>query len=178
MRIFEDIITGTEVISDSYPMTLLFDGAACEVQSRMVVKGDVNVDVGCGNAFGGKNEEEEEGGATGSAPVEKVNDLVDAFGYEETSFEKADWQKAFKDFVKEILEKRTANGESAEAIAKFKANAGNFVKYISSKFADLTIYTPKDYDCTHSLAYSYWKNEEDEAPVFIYYLDGCKGIKV
>jgi len=24
----------------------------------MVVKGDVEVDVGCGNAFGGKNEEE------------------------------------------------------------------------------------------------------------------------
>ncbi len=81
MRIFEDLITGAEVISDSYPMTLLCDGAACEVQSRMVVKGDVNVDVGCGNAFGGKNEDEEEGGAGGSNPVEKVNDLIDAFGY-------------------------------------------------------------------------------------------------
>ena len=47
----------------------MFDGAACEVQSRMVVVGDVNVDVGCGNAFGGKNEEEEEQPAGGSAPV-------------------------------------------------------------------------------------------------------------
>lgn len=178
MRIFEDIVTGIEVISDSYPMELLFDGAACEVQSRMVVKGDVNIDVGCGNAFGGKNEEEEEGATGGSAPVEKVNDLIDAFGYEETSFEKADWQKAFKEFVKEILEKKTANKESAEAIAKFKANAGLFVKYIGSKFGDLTIYTPKDYDSTHSLVFSYWKEENDEAPVFIFYLDGCKAIKV
>lgn len=58
MRIYCDIITNAEIISDSYPWVSLEDGAIIEVQSRMVVKGDVNVDVGCGNAFGGKNEEE------------------------------------------------------------------------------------------------------------------------
>lgn len=40
MRIFMDIITGAEVLSDSYPMTLLFDGAACEVQSSLIAKVD------------------------------------------------------------------------------------------------------------------------------------------
>jgi len=124
----------------------------------MVVKGEDNVDVGCGNAFGGKNEEDEEGGQAGGAPVEKVNDLIDAFGYEETSMEKADWGKYIKSFINKVLELKTKNGATAEAIATFKANAGAFVKYIQSKFADLTIYTPKDYDSENSIIYSYWKN--------------------
>lgn len=55
MKIFQDIFSDEELISDSYKMVEVFDGVAVEIQSRMVVKGDVNVDVGCGNAFGGKN---------------------------------------------------------------------------------------------------------------------------
>ena len=34
-----------------------FEGVVTEVQSRMIVKGEENVDIGCGNAFGGKNED-------------------------------------------------------------------------------------------------------------------------
>lgn len=53
MKLYSDIFSGTEVISDSYPSTEIFDGVAIEVKSRMVVKGEDNVDIGCGNAFGG-----------------------------------------------------------------------------------------------------------------------------
>jgi hypothetical protein len=59
MRIFQDLFTGCEIISDSYPFVQFADGAFVEIRSRNVVKGDVEVDVGCGNAFGGKNEGEE-----------------------------------------------------------------------------------------------------------------------
>lgn len=55
MRIYQDYTTEEEIISDSYPMTMLFQETTAEVQSKMVAKGDVDVDVGCGNAFGGKN---------------------------------------------------------------------------------------------------------------------------
>jgi hypothetical protein len=34
----------------------------------MVVKGEENVDIGCGNAFGGTNEEGEESSGNGGAP--------------------------------------------------------------------------------------------------------------
>jgi len=62
MRIYQDIFSTdeTEIISDSFPWVVIHEGAVIEVTSRMVVKGDVDVDVGCGNAFGGKNEEEAE----------------------------------------------------------------------------------------------------------------------
>lgn len=92
--------------------------------------------------------------------------------------EKGEWAKYIKAFIKNVLDKKTSNGASAEAIATFKVNAGLFVKYIQTKFAQLSIYTPKDYDSENSLVYSYWRKEEDEAPVFIFYLDGMKFFKV
>jgi len=55
MKIFQDVFNDEEVISDSYKFTEVFGGVAVEVKSRMVVKGEENIDVGCGNAFGGTN---------------------------------------------------------------------------------------------------------------------------
>lgn len=83
MRIYHNFGNeDAEIISDGYKLVPMFDDTCFKVQSKMIVVGEVNVDVGCGNAFGGKNEEEEEGGAQGGAPVEKVNDLITNFGYE------------------------------------------------------------------------------------------------
>jgi hypothetical protein len=60
MRIYQNI-GGDEVdiISDGYKMVKPegFEEVVTEVQSRMVVKGGENIDIGCGNAFGGKNED-------------------------------------------------------------------------------------------------------------------------
>jgi hypothetical protein len=64
MRIFQNIDSDAEIISDSYKFNYLFEDCVIEVQSRMIPKdGDVNVDIGCGNAFGGNAEEEIAGGA-------------------------------------------------------------------------------------------------------------------
>jgi len=81
-----------------------FEDTTAEVASRMVVVGNEEVDVGCGNAFGGKNEDEEEGGA-GGAPVEKVNNLINQYQYQESPFEKTDWKKYFGDYMKRLLPK-------------------------------------------------------------------------
>jgi len=107
--------------------------------------------------------------------VEKVNDLIDAFGYLETSYDKKDWQTYFKGFAKAIMERMTAN--KSPRLDAFKKGAGEFVKFISEKFNDITIYTPRDGTYDGSLIYSYWKNEEAEAPIFLFFLDGMKNIK-
>ena len=111
MRIYQDIFNETEIISDSFLWAVIVEGAVIEVKSRLVVKGDVEVDVGCGNAFGGKNEEEAEQGNAGGNVVEKVNDLIDAFGYVETSFDKKDWQKQFKAFHDRIIQHLAQKGQ-------------------------------------------------------------------
>ena len=100
MRIFEDLFTGTEIVSDGYKMELKFEDTTAFIKARMIVVGETNVDIGCGNAFGGKNEDEEEGGS-GGPPKEKVINLVDSFGYCETSFNsRKDWQVYFRDYMK------------------------------------------------------------------------------
>lgn len=74
MKLYSDAFTGTEVLSDSYKFEELYNGAAVEIKARFVVKGNENVDIGCGNAFGGGGEDE-----GGDAEVEKVLDVVDTF---------------------------------------------------------------------------------------------------
>ena len=89
MRIYQNIDGGDiDIVSDGYKMVTIeeiekggkkydFKGLVTQIQSRMVAReGEGAVDIGCGNAFGGKNEEEEEGGAAPVIEVEKVNDLI------------------------------------------------------------------------------------------------------
>jgi len=54
------------------------------------------------------------------------------------------------------MERMTAN--KSPRLDAFKKGAGEFVKYISEKFNDITIYTPNDGSYDGSLIYSYWKN--------------------
>lgn len=40
MKVFKDIISGDEMVSDSYPHQLVFEDAILEVKSRLVTKGN------------------------------------------------------------------------------------------------------------------------------------------
>jgi hypothetical protein len=166
-----------EVISDSYKFVYPeeYEEAVVEVQSKMVLPKDVEVDIGCGNAFGGNNEEE--GGAGGAGgneePVMKVNDLIDGFKYEEFALDKAGFQSYIKDYLKKVLPKI-----APARVDKFKKGVTAFVKFVLSKFGDFTIYTPSDYSAEGTLIYSIYKNEEDEAPVFYYIIEGLPSFKV
>ena len=39
MKVYKDIITGDEMVSDSYPQKLIYEDAILEVKSRLVTKG-------------------------------------------------------------------------------------------------------------------------------------------
>ena len=74
MLIFSDIFNNDEFMSDTFPFTLEYDDCMMKVQSNMKAPEDVgNVDIGCGNAFGGGDEDT---GPQGGAPTEKVVDIV------------------------------------------------------------------------------------------------------
>ena len=76
MKIYYDVFSNEEIISDSYKMVEIFDGLVCEIKARWMIKKEGQVDIGCGNAFGGGGEEE-----AVEENVEKVLDLIDAYGY-------------------------------------------------------------------------------------------------
>lgn len=176
MRIFQDIFSDEEFISDSYKMNMLFDNVIVEVPSKMVVLKDADVDIGCGNAFGGQNEDEEAGGNANSAPVAKVCDLIDAFRYEETSFDKPGFQGYFKEYMKKLLEYLQKNKQ--DRVEPFKAGAREFFKWVLNNFGELTFYTGPSYDMENMIVMSYYKNADDEAPTFLYVMDGMKSYKV
>jgi len=64
MKIFSDIFSNEEIVSDSYTIKgeMCFNDAGCKVKSKKIVVGEDNVDIGCGNAFGGEGEEEKDDG--------------------------------------------------------------------------------------------------------------------
>ena len=61
--------------------------------------------------------------------------------------------------------------EKPERVAGFKKGAAAMVKFINSTFDEFTFYTPESYDTEHSIILSYYKGE-DEAPTFLYFMDG------
>lgn len=52
MKVYQDAFSSEEIVSDSFNIKLLFNETCGEVQANWTNKGDVNVDIGCGNAFG------------------------------------------------------------------------------------------------------------------------------
>lgn len=114
--VFRGIKEGEELISDGYMIKLEYEGVVGKVQSKMVVKGDVDVDIGCGNEFGGG--EQEQGG---NEHVEKVNDIIDGFQYTEIGHDKNSFGKHFKQYMKKVLAHLTAN--KPDRVESFKLGA-------------------------------------------------------
>jgi len=46
MKVFFDVFSNDEMISDSYKIEKIFDGVGGEVKSRYVIKGAENIDIG------------------------------------------------------------------------------------------------------------------------------------
>lgn len=70
------------------------------------------------------------------------------------------------------------NEKNPDRVAPFKAGAAAFFKWAKENFDELSFYTGQNYDVENFIAMSYYKNEEDEAPTFIYIMDGLKFFKV
>lgn len=50
MKVWKDLISGDEMVSDSYPQTEIMEGACLEVKSRLLTK-KANEDFGIGGKF-------------------------------------------------------------------------------------------------------------------------------
>ncbi|KAK0711651.1 Mss4-like protein [Lasiosphaeris hirsuta] len=133
MIIFKDIITDDEIISDSYDM-IEVDGIAYEVDCAMIVEGAVHVDTGA-NA----SAEEEEEGVEDTAV--KVNNVLNSFRLQSTSFDKKSYLTYLKGYMKAIKAKLKEDEKSEEEIKDFETKAQAFAKKIVGKFKDYEFYT-------------------------------------
>ena len=167
MKVYYDIINDDELLSDSYKIELLFNGVGGEVKSRMVVKGGEDIDIGRGAEFGGAEADE-----AVEDKAEKVIDIVDAFRYTETSFSKADYTTYIKNYMKKV--KAYLEKEKPDRVADFMSGAKEMVTWVLKKFDDFQFFMGEKCDTEAGLVLAYYKNDEDLAPTFVYFMDGLK----
>lgn len=179
MLVWQDIFTEDEVMSDSNKILEVKDAEGnvvpgmFMVESRNVAKGSDNIDIGCGDAFGGGDEEVDDS-------VETVNNVIDdviGFGYTETGFDsKTELKTYLKSFFRKVMKNLKSTNASDEQLAAFKNDAQEIVKYLVSMYKDLQYYMFKSCDSEAGLAYSYYPDGAI-TPVFLYIKWGLKEVK-
>jgi len=128
-----------------------------------------NIDIGCGNAFGG-NEEEGGEGETGS---EKVNDVEYGFNLAKTAFSKPEFMTYMKEYLKK-LKAHLEENEGKDKADAFQKGAQDFIKFVVSKFTDFEFYLGASEKMEGALIFSFWEDESASGPVFYYFKDGYK----
>ena len=177
MLIYKCRVTGDEMISDAYKLRPVVDDETkeevpelMECDSLIVLKSGADVDVGCGNAFGG---EEEEAGPDGGE--EKVNNIIDesiGFGYNEMPMGKKDfkdWLKEYCGAVRKIL--KDDDKMAGPEVKAFTQGAPTFCKFLLKKYDDLQFFMSPAFNPDGALAMSYYP-EGAAAPTFIYIKKG------
>jgi hypothetical protein len=173
MKVFQDVFTNDEVMSDIFDFTLEYEGAIMKVPSAYKNKEDVgNVDIGCGNAFGG---DEEDGGVEGQQSVQVINVVFNS-NLVETNYSIEDFTTAIKAYFKKLTVFLKENGRD-DRVKGFQTGAAEFFKFVKQKFDEFTFYTGSSESEEGTIICSYWEKEDAAGPVFFFFKDGLKEIK-
>ena len=169
MKVWIDVFSGDEMVSDSYKSKLIFNDACLEVQCKYVtVGGAETVDIGAGNAFGG-GEEEDAGGDDGG--VTAIN-VVHGMQLQEATLSKKDTMALLKAYLKRVVEHLKEKGKD-DRIPEFKKGATEMIKFIMEKFDEMQIFSGVNFDTEAGLAFSFTKDGEEE-PVIMFFNDGLR----
>ena len=167
MIVYKDLISGDEMMTDAFPQNPVVgnDGETVEgmfeVESSTAVKGADNVDIGCGNAFGGEEEVVDDS-------VEKVNNVIDPFKYTEVPFgSKTELKDYLKEYVRSVRAKLKEKGTPQPEIKEFMAQAPGMVKFLLSKFADMQTFAGESMTAEGGMAFGYYKDGAHN-PTFAY----------
>ncbi|XP_018850024.1 translationally-controlled tumor protein homolog isoform X1 [Juglans regia] len=167
MLVYQDLLTGDELLSDSFPYKEIENGMLWEVEGKWVVQGVVDVDIGANPSAEGGDEDE----GVDDQHV-KVVDIVDTFRLQEQpSFDK----KQFITFMKRYIKNLTAKLET-EKQELFKKHIEGATKFLLSKLSDLQFFVGESMHDDGSLVFAYYKEGATD-PTFIYFAYGLKEVK-
>ncbi|CEJ82819.1 hypothetical protein VHEMI02866 [[Torrubiella] hemipterigena] len=139
MKIFTDILSGDELLSDSFEPVLV-DEVMWEADCAMITEGKVEVNTGA-------NASAEEAAEDLDDTEVKVNNIVHSFRLQNTSFDKKSYQVHLKDYFKAIKGKLTEAGKSEDEIKAWQSKAQKyFVAKLGPNFKDLDFYTGESMD--------------------------------
>ncbi|KMT14227.1 hypothetical protein BVRB_4g075860 [Beta vulgaris subsp. vulgaris] len=167
MLLYQDLLTGDELLSDSFPYKELFNGCLWEVDGKWVVKGAVDFDIGANpSAEGGDGEEAVDDQAV------KIVDIVDTFRLQE---QPAFSKKEFVAWVKKYIKLLTGKLD-AEKADEFKKNIEPATKFLMSKLSDLQFFVGESMGDDAGLVFAYYKEGATD-PTFLYFSHGLKEVK-
>ena len=167
MLVYQDLISGDELLSDSFPYKEIENGMLWEVEGKWVVQGAVSVDIGANPSADGADEDE---GVDDQAV--KVVDIVDTFRLQEQPpFDKKQFVGRIKKFIKDLTPKLDAEKQES-----FKKNIEGATKYLMSKLKDLQFFIGESMHDDGCLVFAYYKDGATD-PTFLYFAYALKEVK-
>jgi hypothetical protein len=170
-------ITGDELLSDAYPLLPVVDAdgntveGLMQCESRQIAKGGEDIDIGCGNSFGGDGGDDQ-----ADDTVEMVNNVVDGFNYTETQVGNAiDFKNWLKEYMQKIRALKKEKGVPKAEIQAFMATAPGIAKYLLKNFSELQFYLGPAFD-PDSMVFSIYP-EGATNPNFLYIMGGIDANK-
>ncbi|VFQ64911.1 unnamed protein product [Cuscuta campestris] len=167
MLVYQDLLTGDELLSDSFPYKELFDGILWEVEGKWVVQGAVEVNIGANpSAEGGEDDEGVDDQAV------KVVDIVDTFRLQEQPpYDKKTFVARIKNFIKTLTPKLDEENQ-----VKFKKNIEAATKHLLSKLSDLQFFVGESMHDDSCPVVAYYKEGATD-PTFLYFGIALKEVK-
>jgi len=180
MIIYKDLVSGDEIISDSYPLKDVED-VVYEIDCRKINKGgDDNFDIGANPSA-----EEAEEGVDSSTTT--VIDIVDAcrlnFLGDEASGtrlfgSKKDYAAQLKGYLKKVVAKLKESGKSDDEIKEFQTKVqGYFTKVIAPNFKDYDFYVGESMDTDGMVCLLNYR-EDGVTPFLTVWKHGLSAMKV
>ncbi|KAF9604919.1 hypothetical protein IFM89_011286 [Coptis chinensis] len=162
MLVYQDLLTGDELLSDSFPYKEIENGMLWE----WVVKGAVDFDIGANPSAEGGDEE----GVDDTAV--KVVDIVDTFRLQEQpAFDKKQFVTYMKRYIKLLTPK--LEGEKQE---EFKKNIEGATKSLLPKIRELQFFVGESMHDDASMVFAYYREGATD-PTFLYFAHALKEIK-
>ena len=163
MRIWSDIFSGDELCTDANKVELKFNDACLYVKAKYVTKGSDFVAIAA--------DDEDDGGEG-----ETVINIVDAHKLQEMEVSQKALMGMIKAYLKRLETYLKENGKE-DRVPEFKKGATEMTKLIIKKFSEVQIFTGESMEENTALCFSYTEDGEVD-PVFLYFMDGLKEIKV
>merc|ERR1712001_71618 len=171
MKVYEDVFTGDEMFSDTYPMTLVKD-CLYEVTGKHISRTQDDIQLAGANASA---EEADEGTDVAS---ESGLDVVLNHRLVETGFgSKKEYTDYLKKYMKSVV-KYLEENDLKDQVDSFKTNIQKVMKELLGKFKDLQFFTGESMDNDAMiLVLEYRDVDGEENPIMMAFKHGLREVK-
>ncbi|KAF8165303.1 translationally controlled tumor-associated [Crassisporium funariophilum] len=168
MLLYEDIIAGDELFSDAFPLKEV-DDIVYEVDCQLItVKAGADIDIGANPSAEDQDDALEEGS-------KQVNNVVESFRLQPTSFDKKSYLTYLKTYMKAVKTKLAET--SPDRVDKFEKGAAAYAKKIIANFKDYEFYSSESMNPDGMVALLNYR-EDGVTPYFTFWKDGTRKIKL